>query len=346
MSLAQLKKMLLGAIVAVVLVIAGILVGQASMRNGNLSLLSPGGGFLEQKTYPLKVYSFEELVNRKPQVSPIKTERVIDENINFTTYLFSYYVEGKKMTGQLNIPMTAESRKMPVVVMVRGFVPKEIYETGVGTRNAAAYFARQGFITIAPDFLGFGESDMPVNDLWTERLSKPLHVLDLLASLQTIPQADVENVFMWGHSNGGQITLSVLEIMGNSPHWNGTVKAATLWAPMSMPFPYGILYYANELDDWGKSMRKSLAQFEADYDSDQYSIHKYYDWVKTPVQVQQGTADEPVPYKWSDLLVETLKKKGKDVQYFKYVGADHDLRGGWDTAVVRDVEFFRKHLKN
>ena len=203
---------------------------------------------------PLEAFSFEELSLYEPTVSEIVLEGIITQEPEFTAYLFSYTTQEKKATGQINLPRGYESKQMPVIVMLRGFVDSSIYQTGVGTRNAAAVYASNGFITVAPDFLGYGGSDADDNDSFAARLKRPITVLDLIASVKQLPYIDENSVFMWGHSNGGQIALSILEItQANYP--------TALWAPVSKPFPYSILYYSDEADDFGKSMRNSLAAF-------------------------------------------------------------------------------------
>ncbi len=57
------------------------------------------------------------------------------------------------MTGRLTIPVG--EGKFPIILMLRGYVDQEIYETGIGTKNAANYFSANGYITVAPDFLGY-----------------------------------------------------------------------------------------------------------------------------------------------------------------------------------------------
>ena len=59
---------------------------------------------------------------------------------------------------------------------IRGYVDKEEYKTGVGTKNAAAVFAKNGYITIAPDFFGVAGSDDELVDTWTARFEKPMLV--------------------------------------------------------------------------------------------------------------------------------------------------------------------------
>ena len=118
-----------------------------------------------------------------------------------------------------------------------------------------------------------------------------------------------------------------------------------MWAPVSKPFPYSILFYTDETDDHGKAIRKSLAIFEKDYDSELFSPANYHNWIKAPIQIHQGTADEEVLPFWTDELVNTLKEDNIDVSYFKYPRADHNLLpSGWNDAVLREIEFFKEEL--
>ena len=129
-----------------------------------------------------------------------------------------------------------------------------------------------------------------------------------------------------------------------------------LWAPVSKPFPYSILYYTDEAEDKGKLLRKKLAKFEQDYDVDLYSLTNYLDRITAPLQIHQGTADEAVPQKWSDEFIKGFKIKNfpakRDpalqeklkISYYLYPGADHNLVGAWDRVVRRDVEFFRRYF--
>lgn len=290
------------------------------------------------KPKPLDKYTFENLRTGEIEGNKIKLERIISEEDAFTSHLFSYHVDGKKVSGQINIPKSkAPKDGYPVILMIRGFIDPATYKTGDGTRKAAAVFAKNGFVTIAPDFLGYGDSDPPEIDTITARIIRPYEVLVLLNSLSTIPYTLNPTPFLWAHSNGGQIALSILEITGKD-------IPTTLWAPVSKPFPYSILYYTDEYEDYGKAIRKVIAEFEQDYDVDNYSIHKYYDWIQGPLQIHQGTADDAIPLEWTNDLVKTLKDKDKEIIYYTYPGTDHDMRPAWNTVVQRDLAFFRKYL--
>lgn len=311
-----------------VLLVGGIVVGVRS------EFVSPVGEVLPEKI--LAKYAFAKLRERDYSGSEIKLERTLEEEKAFTSYLFSFRSDGKKVTGQANVP--SKQGPFPVVMLLRGYVDKEVYETGVGTRKVAKTLAENGWLTLAPDFLGYGESDPESTDMLEARFEKVVTVMDLMAAVNYWPLAISNKLFLWGHSNGGQIALSVLAITGQP-------IPTSLWAPVSKPFPYNILYFSDELPDGGKLLRRAVAGFESNYDADEYSLANYYDWIKAPVQIQQGTADESVPQAWSDALVKELKPLLPQVNYYVYPGADHNLSSVWNTAVARDVAFFKQHLK-
>lgn len=315
----------------------------ATANKQGVSILSPlGKDYWQPQSLPkpLLAYTFENLSKREYRGSQIDLEKVLSDEPNFISYLFVYESESpgdgavRRISGSANLPKG--QGPFPVVILLRGYADRDQYETGTGTQRAASFLATNGFLTLAPDFLGFGQSEMPPNNVLEDRFLRPVAVLDLLASLSSLKQADQSRVFFWAHSNGGQIALSVLEI-SQKP------VPTTLWAPVSKPFPYSILYYTDEAPDRGKMLRKTLADFETDYDVDDYSIDEYFDRIRGPLIVHQGTADEAVPQKWSVELVEQLKKLDKEVTYYLYPAEDHNFsQGSWTTLATRDLEFFRQ----
>lgn len=286
-------------------------------------------------------YSFANLSSRKFLPGEITFEEIIAQEESYTAHKISFLQDGKKVKAQINIPTNSTlkvDQKIPTILMIRGYAEKEGYKTGDGTRKAAAYFAKQGFLTIAPDFLGFGDSASESEDPLEARFEKYVTILQLLASLENLKQADLTKLSLWAHSNGGHIALAILEITKrNIP--------TTLWAPVTKSFPASIMVYMDEEEDKGKLLRKIVANFEKDYDVNLYSTDTYLDWINSPIQVQQGSGDLQIRKDWTDKFVKLLKENEKDVSYFVYPGADHNLLGSWNTAVLRDVSFFRSRTK-
>ena len=292
---------------------------------------------------PLEKYSITNLSQTAIKSTLINIEEMISEKENFSSYLFSINIDPtlkdkntKKITGLINLPN--KEGKYPVILMLRGYVDQKIYKTGVGTQRAGEYFANNGFITIAPDFLGYAGSDIESSNIFESRFQTYTTTLAVLNSISEIQNWDQQYIFIWGHSNGGQIALTLLEITGRD-------IPTVLWAPVSKPFPYSILYYTDESEDLGKLIRKELSLFEENYDVNEFSIHNYLDRIKAPLEIHQGTLDDAIPASWTDELMKKLEKLEVKTKYYKYPGADHNLQPSWNIAVERSLNFYLSFIK-
>lgn len=321
-------------------------------------LISP---FIKQekpKPLPLLAYTIPSLAAKTFSTTG---QLILGETFKFepefSAQAFRYTSQGKKITGLVNIPTTPMPQTgWPVLIMVRGYVPPEIYAPGVGTKSAGEFFTKQGFVTLAPDFLGFGVSDADVTDSWESRFIKPIQLAELINTLKSeaklsatdsaqIVKLNPAKLGIWAHSNGGQITLTALEIL------HQPIPTA-FWAPVLAPFPYSLLYFSDENADEGKATRNWIAQFERDYDVYDFSLTQHLDLLHGEYQLHHGTADDSALKSWSDEFLVKVKAinqtRDKTDQikfnYFTYPGANHNLQPGWDTAIARDLVYFKKQL--
>jgi len=280
-------------------------------------------------------------------------------NDQFSTYLISYPSEGLTITGVLNVP--AGEGPFPVIVMNHGFYPRNDFSSGDGSQRAAEYLAQRGYMTISSDYRTWGGSDFGVSFFHTGLVAD---VMNLLASLDSIPQADVSRIGMWGHSMGGGITTKILTL--ESP-----VRAAVLYAPNSADdadliarWGYGCIgdIAAGELLDTCNSadvIPESLpAEVIAAYVESAQSPEKmreiapYYhlDSVNVPVQIHIGSADGDyigsTPPDWSYKLNQALLDWNKNVQLFVYQNQRHSFTGdAWVLFMDRAVAFYDENLK-
>ena len=332
------KNIILFAGIIITIIVIGIKYLKPS------EIISPIGNGKILKEKKLARYSYTALQKTTFSGSKMVIDKAMKDEENFASYLFYFYVRGKKVSGLMNVPK--KSGDYPVIIMIRGFVDKSIYEPGVGTSHGGEVLAQNGFITLAPDFLGYGYSDKASTDAMEDRFLTYVTVLELINSKKNLNTAledqsltarfDNIHLGIWGHSNGGQIALSVMEILGKD-------YPTVLWGPVSKPFPYSILYYTDDIADHGKALRKVVADFEKDYDSEKYSLINYFDWIKAPVQIHQGGTDEEVSQRWSDTLAAALEKKEKDVEYFTYPGENHNFdQGSWSLVMERTMVFYKK----
>lgn len=305
------------------------------------------------KPTPLLKYTVENLSKTNFEVSEIKIGDILEETDEYTKYKYSMEFNPdlsestKTVSGVINIPKG--SGPFPIIVMFRGFASQETYVMGTGTQPSARVFASEGFITIAPDFLGYGESSKEASDIFETRFQTYVTAIATLKSIEALKDqplkagsnnitVDTDNIFIWGHSNGGQIALTALEIAGVD-------YPTVLWAPVSMRFPASILYYIDEAEDGGKYLIGEVNKFLEVYDAEKYSLLNYLANIKAPIQLNQGTADTAVPYWQSDGLNKKLEGEEILVEYIKYSGADHNMRPRWDEVVSNNLLFFNSHLK-
>ncbi len=297
-------------------------------------------------------YTVENLSRRPDFGSSFKVEKEVSQNEKFSSAIFSFKTRGQRVTGLINIPAQRDGPS-PVVLLIRGYVDREKYQSGIGTKRVGEFFAMSGYLTLAPDFLGYGDSGSPSVEPLEERFQTYTTILDLYGLIRRLPPPpqpgpasagesgtltpeiaiNTSKVYLWAHSNGGQIALTFLEI-------TGAAIPTVLWAPVSKPFPYSILYYTDEAGDLGKSLRREIADFETYYDVKKYSLTEYLNRIRAPILLQQGIRDSAVPPSWSDELHKKLVILDKNINYEVYEGADHNLAGHWDEAVRKDLEFF------
>ena len=339
----------------------GILFDQKSewlspVGNKNISSNKPTEKPKEKNTGYLAQYNFENLRKRENKASKIRivgesvildearknvlkvyAEEGIKKESNFKSYEITFESNGKKISGMLNVPMTLMSSKMPAIIMIRGYAESEGYFVGSGSWKAADELARNGFVTVSLDFLGYGLSDGESKDILEARFEKPVGVLDLIESVKTLDYVDSSKIGIWSHSNGGQIAISVLEITGQN-------YPTVLWAPMTNPFPQSVLETMDDSEN-GKIVKQKIYDFEEDYDSKLYSIDNFYDWINAPILIHQGTADVWCEVEWQEELQRRLEKLGKEVNLDVRQGSDHNLKQSWDEVIKMDIEFFKNKFK-
>jgi len=262
----------------------------------------------------------ESLRQRTFQGSGITIESTLSSNNSYTSYIFSYLSDGLKIYGRMNIPNG--NGPFPVVILNHGYFNQSSFASGDGTQTMADILARNGYLTLASDYRGFGKSE---NDSQGSRGHNPnyaIDILSLIASVGNIDKADPDNIGVWGHSMGGEVSLRTIEV-------TNSVKAVVLWAPTSTNQSANSTFYRGSSSQDG----------EAHNDND-------LQYINTPISLHQGLSDKEVDPEWSEELNSDLQKFGKQIKYFEYPGQDHNFKNlGWDIISERTIDFFDKFLK-
>lgn len=289
------------------------------------------------KPKPLLKYTIENL--SKTEINSVEIKR--DDNLFYfefdPTLEYKSVNKIKKVTGLLNVP---NKNNAPLLILLRGYVDQSIYQTGMGTKRVGEFFRDNGYITLAPDFLGYGGSDIEAENIFESRFQTYTTTLTLLKSINkdNFPEWDGKNVFIWAHSNGGQIALTILEITGKN-------YPTVLWAPVTENFPYSVLFYTNESSDRGKLIRSELAKFEEDYNVDEYSLTNYFERINAPIEYHWGTKDDAIPVEWRDKFIKSISSLHKNFTDYKHSNADHNMNPLWSDVIKISLKFFNSNLQ-
>jgi predicted esterase len=223
----------------------GSLVGQAASVAVNvggiaLSTLSPNvlAGFLESaQTGTLAVAS-------QPQCS-VSVYRVHYNTVGGAGELTDASAAVFVPSGTGN----SCSNSRPVLLYAHGTSLQKSYDmadiaNNTEARLAAAVFAAQGFIVVAPNYAGYGGSSLGYHP-YLDRVQESADMLDALraarSSFTTIGARDSGKLLVTGYSQGGYVALATQRAMQEAG------AEFTLTAASGMSGPYALARFGDEL---------------------------------------------------------------------------------------------------
>ncbi len=300
----------------------------------------------------LEPFTIEAMRAREYPAGEIARLRVFQITDFYTQYFIEYMSDGLRLHGIMQIP--PGPGPFPVIVLNHGYIRQADYWSGYETWEAAAYLNRNGYMTVAPDYRSWGDSEWGVS-LFHGGLT--VDVLNLISALETVPEADMSRIGMWGHSMGGGITMKALAV-------DDRIDAAVLYATNSADDADLVNHYGPGcLADRRAGRRCNRGEvIPADTDGDVYRAYldaaedadflaRVSPWsvlgeLTAPVQIHIGTRDTVVPTEWSTKLFNALVAEGVPAEFYWYDGQDHTFRDeSWFRFIERVTEFFDSHVK-
>lgn len=303
-------------------------------------------------------YTIEGLGARDYPGGEITVLQTLETTDTYTRHYIAYPSDGLTITGILQTP--PGPGPFPVIILNHGYNDRDRHWPGSGTWMAAEYLNERGYLTIAPDYRSWGESDWGPSLFHTGLVAD---VANLISSLPSWPTADPNRVGVWGHSMGGGITTKLLT-------FDPRIRAAVLygtnsgddadliarWGRGCLPGEslYTLTCNPGEVitDDLPPALRDAYVAAAADPALLQAIAPIYHlDRVNAPVQIYIGTADgvelAATPPEWSYKLHEAFLAAGKQAELFVYEGQGHLFQGqAWADPMARTAGFFDLHVKN
>ncbi len=286
--------------------------------------------------------------------SDITIEQELPRGTNYRQYIASYQSDGLKIYGLLTVPEGEQpATGWPVIIFNHGFIPPAIYRTTERYVAYVAAIARSSYVVFKPDYRGHGSSEGDARGGYGSP-DYTVDVLNALASVKRLPYVDPNRIGMWGHSMGGAITLRAMVV-------NKDIKAGVIWGGV-------VGSYADMLTRWRRPNGQTLpapvdvtpqpgrrwrTQFVEEYGTPEenpdfwnsISPIFYASDVSGPIQLDHSTTDEEVPIEFSESLYQALLEAGKTVEFYKYIGDNHNIANNFGLAMQRSIEFFDQYMK-
>jgi dipeptidyl aminopeptidase/acylaminoacyl peptidase len=284
-----------------------------------------------EKLHPL---SIEALRKRAYLRSRITIEKKVEELRTHTRYIVSYVSEGLKLYALMNVP-AGNNSAFPAVIINHGYIPPDAYSTTGSYKTIADRYARNGFLVFKPDYRGHDESEGKDSGPF-RTIHYSIDVLNLIASMSGVDEWDGAHLFLYGHSMGGEVSLRVLEVVGN-------INAASLWAPVSAAIPENTLYFIRQ-----GSYKNAEAYLNALHgaasrsDYTDLSPVEHTAYIKAEIVLHHGTDDEDVPFDWSLSLIKAFEETGVKVTFYRHPGDNHNLsRFDYPGIIDKDIAYFK-----
>ena len=278
-------------------------------------------------------------------------ERPLEDGPSFSAYLVSYRSSGLKVYAMVAVPNTPKPKAgFPVLVANHGFDPTPdsiVSRPGDYYRDVPDIYAREGFLVVMPDYRGHNISEGL--EFTTGFLATNYYTLDVLALLSALPgldDADLDKLFMWGHSLGGEIALRTLLV-------DGSIRGASLWSPVGgslweQAYHYSWYDSTDDTDSHDKpkarmdELSRDIDKLGFPFDPDNNEPGRFLHFLDTPILVHHAKDDGEVPYTWSELLATKLELQNKTYTFYSYESDMHFFKDEFQAiAVARDVSFFR-----
>ncbi len=221
---------------------------------------------LKQRQYssvfqPVKVLSTIETKNNY-------TDKFIEHSPPYFTGIISYKSDGLNIFSRIDIPDTPMPEKgFPLVIFVHGWIGLDkaaSYDFSYNTKSDYAeiihQFVQAGFVVLTPGLRGHGTINNKVadgtefiktwdNGSYISPLFYSIDILNLIAGLNSLtelkwddnypsmPTIDVnlKQINIMGHSQGGDVVLTIVAVAGEGSNLNLSINAASIWSGCFLP---------------------------------------------------------------------------------------------------------------
>jgi len=169
----------------------------------------------------------------------------------------------------------------------------------------------------------------------------------IFRALGSLPNADISNVFMWGHSMGGAVTLRAVLALGDE------VRGASIWSSSSAGLWEKAANYASRATgdatgagDYPDILKAEIAALPFNFEPARADPTAFLAEIIPSLNIQHATGDPTVPHQWSETVARELATLGHPVTFYSYPAADHLFEGAeFQQALDRDTALFLRLMQ-
>jgi uncharacterized protein len=286
-------------------------------------------------------FFIDKIRQQPPDGGEMVCGEMVEELPGATVWNVSYRSQELRISGLMAQPHGTPP--FPSVIINHGFFPPEDYYSGKGSRHELRALAQRGYLTIAPDYRNYGDSDDGDNIFQPGYLHD---VRNLMPALAELPQTDETRIAIMGHSMGAGLTLQTLAtsegfraaaLLGSV-----TGREAERYEARLTRWPHGSGAAARGLDTFSDRYGTPAT---APASFDRMSVINYLDAVDVPIIMHHGSEDQICPLQWATEIYECLASQGNVVDFHLYPDAGHVFRDSvFDAMIERTDRFFRTHM--
>jgi len=246
----------------------------------------------------------------------------------FTLTQLTYQSDGLAVSAYVYKPAKIAGR-LPAVVFNRG---SWTWEQFAGEYLATFHrLGEAGFVVVAPILRGSGGAEGR-DELGGADLGDVMNTVGVLRDMSFVDSA---NVFMYGESRGGMMTLQAIRER----------------YPMRAAAVVGAFADMAELTAPGARFEKAATMIWPDYAEQREAINRrrsalaWPEQIEVPLLIMQGGADREVPPSQALRLATSLQALGKPYELVIRKGANHVMTEWRHERDAQAVEWFRRHMK-
>lgn len=310
----------------------------------------------KQPSHPLTVKGMREYNFPK---TPIKVERLIHNNEKYKSEEISFQFDGIKQYALISTPKVSKPPKgYPVILLLHGYIHPRKYSTVKSYSGIFNRYARSEFSVVKIDFRGHDRSEY--GEKYRTTLTRLYYAQDLrqlIASLPTLDYINIDQIFIMGHSNGGDVALRTLA------SYPDKILGASLWGPVTAKLEESNFFWSGggkklygdralnlpeaqqDLIDSGSHLDRILKSIGIK-SRDEIRYYPYLSDIKTPLIIRHPDTDESVPFSWTLKFKKIYENSGNPLplEIINYPGDNHNISKNQANAQRDDLNWFRSLL--